>query len=107
MNHTATADDGSFDTGTITPGASSAGVTFNTVGTFAYHCKIHAAMHGTIAVTSATAPQTDRLAPVAPTRSDATPWALLAFAALGGILIGRRRFPQPVPAPPDPGDHTK
>lgn len=48
--HTFTADDGSFDTGTIQPG-SSAQVTLGTAGTFAYHCDIHASMTGSVTVT--------------------------------------------------------
>lgn len=47
--HTATADDGSFDTGTLDPGASDA-VTFDTAGTFAYVCAFHPNMTGTITV---------------------------------------------------------
>jgi plastocyanin len=41
--HTATADDGSFDCGTIGAGQSFT-FTFATAGTFAYHCKIHPSM---------------------------------------------------------------
>jgi plastocyanin len=48
--HTFTADDGSFDTGTIQPGAT-AEITLATAGTFAYHCDIHASMTGSITVT--------------------------------------------------------
>ena len=48
--HTFTADDGSFDTGTIQPGAT-AEVTLSTAGTFAYHCDIHSSMTGSITVT--------------------------------------------------------
>lgn len=41
--HTATMDDGSCDTGTISPG--SAGMlTFTAPGTYTYHCKIHSQM---------------------------------------------------------------
>jgi CheY-like chemotaxis protein/plastocyanin len=58
VNHTATADDGSWDTSTISSG-SSASMTFNTAGTFPYHCAIHASMHGTVVVDAATAPATD------------------------------------------------
>ena len=43
QNHTATANDGSFDTGTITSSTAKS-VTFSTAGTFAYHCKIHPSM---------------------------------------------------------------
>ena len=47
--HTVTADDASFDSGTVNGGATFSQV-FNTAGTFAYHCKIHSSMHGTITV---------------------------------------------------------
>ena len=47
--HTVTADNGSFDSGTVSGGATFSQV-FDTVGTFAYHCKIHSSMHGTITV---------------------------------------------------------
>jgi len=47
--HTATADDGSFDTGTIDEGKL-ASETFKQAGTYAYHCTIHPSMHGTIEV---------------------------------------------------------
>ena len=50
--HTATADGGSFDTGTLDQGASNT-VTFNTAGTFPYHCTIHTQMTGTITVEAA------------------------------------------------------
>jgi plastocyanin len=50
--HTATADDGSFDTGQLAKGASGSH-TFATAGTFAYHCTIHPSMHGTVTVVAA------------------------------------------------------
>ena len=50
--HTATADDGSFDTGQLANGAFET-VPFNTAGTFAYVCSIHAQMTGTIVVEAA------------------------------------------------------
>ena len=57
--HTFTADDGSFSTGVVPPGAeggrfpgTNATVTLPTPGTFAFHCEVHpAAMKGTITVT--------------------------------------------------------
>jgi plastocyanin len=57
--HTLTADDGSFDTGTITPGAEggrfagkNASVTLTEPGTFKFHCEVHpAAMKGVVTVT--------------------------------------------------------
>lgn len=49
--HTATADDGStFDSGRLSTGASFS-FTFDTPGTFAYHCAIHPDMKATITVT--------------------------------------------------------
>jgi plastocyanin len=47
--HTATADDGSFDTGTIERGKLGS-ATFKEAGTFTYHCEIHPTMHGTVEV---------------------------------------------------------
>jgi plastocyanin len=47
--HTATADDGSFDTGEIEEGKLKS-ETFKQPGTYAYHCEIHPQMHGTIEV---------------------------------------------------------
>ena len=93
QGHTATADDGSFDTGTIAGGTSKS-ATFSTAGTFTYHCKIHPAMTATIVVAaSTTPPATDTLAPDAPASpSDGAPLAILVLAALGGLAIGRRRF---------------
>ena len=56
--HTLTADDGSFDTGVVTPGAengrfagNNATITLNKPGSFPFHCEVHpAAMKGTITV---------------------------------------------------------
>ncbi|HEV3364004.1 MAG TPA: cupredoxin domain-containing protein [Acidimicrobiia bacterium] len=55
--HTATADDGSFDTGTIDPGQS-ATVTFDTPGRYPYFCRFHgdpggSGMAGVVVVTGA------------------------------------------------------
>jgi plastocyanin len=47
--HTATADDGSFDTGDISPGSTST-IDLSKPGRIAYHCSIHPFMHGTIVV---------------------------------------------------------
>jgi plastocyanin len=53
--HTVTADDGSFDSSTGSSATLAAGSTFShtfaTAGTFAYHCKVHSSMHGTVTVT--------------------------------------------------------
>jgi plastocyanin len=94
--HTATADDGSFDTGTI--GANGTGsATFATAGTFAYHCAIHSSMTGTITVqaaaggsggsgSGATTPPSDT-APVAEP-SVAWDWVGVALVLVGAFLIG-------------------
>ena len=47
--HTATADDGSFDTGTLEEGKIGS-ESFKEAGTFTYFCEIHPTMHGTVEV---------------------------------------------------------
>ncbi len=47
--HTATADDGEFDSGDMGNGDTFA-YTFNTAGTYAYHCGIHSSMTAAITV---------------------------------------------------------
>ena len=47
--HTATADDGTFDTGEIDEGKLKS-ETFKQPGVYTYHCEIHPQMHGTIEV---------------------------------------------------------
>jgi plastocyanin len=47
--HTATAEDGSFDTGTIAEGKLKS-ESFKQQGTYAYTCTIHPQMHGTVEV---------------------------------------------------------
>ena len=49
-SHTVTADDGSFDSGGIGPGATFTQA-FTTAGTHTYHCTIHPSMTGTVTVT--------------------------------------------------------
>jgi plastocyanin len=87
-NHTVTADNGTFDTGVINKGGGHASLTFNTVGTFTYHCKIHPFMHGTVVV-SANA--------TTPPPTDETPFdtgllggfgsSILLIVAGGGLLL--------------------
>jgi LPXTG-motif cell wall-anchored protein len=55
--HTATASDGSFNTGVLQKGQS-ASHTFTKAGTFAYVCQIHPFMHGTIVVLASTSSTT-------------------------------------------------
>lgn len=47
--HTATAEDGTFDTGTIEQGKIKS-ETFKEPGTYPYVCEIHPTMHGTVEV---------------------------------------------------------
>ena len=96
QNHTATADDGSWDTGTISSSTPKS-VTLATAGTFPYHCKIHPSMTATLVVQAAagaTIPPADTLAPepAAPAANHGIELALLAVAALGGLLLAERRF---------------
>jgi plastocyanin len=49
MAHTVTADDASFDSGNIAPGATFSH-TFSTAGTVAYHCSIHTGMKANVVV---------------------------------------------------------
>lgn len=99
QGHTATADGGAFDTGTIARNESQA-VTLTTAGTFAYHCTIHPAMTATLVVTAAAAPPATDTSPVSPdpTGRGSSPagsrgtigWLLLA--SLAGLALGARRF---------------
>ena len=91
QNHTATANGGSFDTGTI-GGGTSKSVTFSTAGTFAYHCKLHPSMTGTIVVEAAAAPPPTDAAILGPDDPGGPAEALLALAAMLGLVLGRRRF---------------
>jgi plastocyanin len=52
--HSATADDGSFDTGVLARGSKSAH-TFKRPGTYTYHCTPHPFMRGTVRVLAASA----------------------------------------------------
>jgi plastocyanin len=49
ISHTATSDDGFFDTG-ATSGGASRSVRFPSAGSFAYHCSFHSTMHGRVTV---------------------------------------------------------
>jgi plastocyanin len=58
VNHTATGDSGEFDTGQIAAGGS-ASFTFDTPGTYSYHCANHPDMVGTITVSATSGGSTD------------------------------------------------
>jgi plastocyanin len=90
-SHTATADDGSFDTGTISNGASKS-VTFSTAGTFAYHCSIHPQMTATVIVQAAALPPTDAIAMTSPPPVETVPRAqLLALVFGAAVTLTLRR----------------
>lgn len=96
--HTASANDGSWDTGVVAGGGSAA-VTFSAAGTFPYHCDIHPAMTGTLVVQGAGGggrpPATDT-GPLAV--DEAGSWtagpvgaAIAGLAGLVGLLVVLRR----------------
>jgi plastocyanin len=88
QSHTATADGGAFDTGTI-GGNSSQAVTLTTAGTFAYHCTIHPAMTATLVVTAAGAPPaTDTEVGAA---GSGLPWAALLLGVTIGVWVAIER----------------
>ena len=76
--HSATANDGSFDTGILKKGQTSSH-TFNQAGTFSYFCKPHPFMKATVVVQAAQSGGGERAAPAA-----ATPAARPARAATPG-----------------------
>ncbi len=90
QNHTATADDGTFDTGVVSNGTTKT-VTFSTVGTFGYHCRIHSSMTATVIVEAAAAPPaTDTVVAAIPS-ADGRPIAVLAVVfVLAAVGLGRR-----------------
>jgi plastocyanin len=62
--HTVTSDSGAFDSGQLAPGATFS-QTFDTAGTFTYHCSIHPQMTGTVIVTSGGGGGAEATAPAA------------------------------------------
>ena len=48
--HTATQNNGAFDTGNISNGNQSSALQMGTAGSFGYHCAVHPAMVGTVIV---------------------------------------------------------
>lgn len=97
VGHTATAGDGTFDTGTISAGGT-ASATFSTAGTFAYACAIHPSMTGTVVVEAASnagggssgggePPATDTVAPTTRTGSHSPDGTLAAWLAVLGVTM--------------------
>jgi plastocyanin len=54
-DHTVTSDTGAFESGSLSKGQTFQ-FTFNTAGTFNYHCRFHSSMTGSIVVTGAQQP---------------------------------------------------
>ena len=84
--HTVTSNSGT-ELGSSNIGAGATfGHTFNSTGTFAYHCTIHTYMHGTVVVLAAgaTPPPTDTAEAGA---AESPPSALGAFG-LSGLVVG-------------------
>ena len=74
--HHVTADDGSFDSGKVAPGARWS-FTFDKPGTYDYHCSIHSFMTGQIIVTGAPVkeePKEERVEIVEPDPNDQQSW---------------------------------
>jgi plastocyanin len=97
--HTADADNGSWGTGNIAAGAS-ATLTFNSAGTYPYHCEIHPQMTGRVVVQAAaggggpgpTDPATDT-EPVNGSGSSPADIVVIALAsaAVSLLFLGRIR----------------
>jgi plastocyanin len=112
IGHTATASEGSFDTGLLQQNES-ATITFNNPGKFAYYCQPHPFMKGVIQVEGPPRGSATAVAG-AVTQTDKTPpviggWRILGFVViLFGVIFGagyalrRRTEPEPTPAPPAP-----
>jgi plastocyanin len=81
--HTATASDGTFDSGQLAPGATFSH-TFTAAGTFPYVCQIHPQMTGTVTVVDAAAAAQGDEAEQPRRRERATPAAADGQDAQGG-----------------------
>jgi amicyanin len=100
LGHTVTSDAGapaSFDSSTIAPGGTFS-VTFAVAGTYDYHCKIHATMHGTIVVQAAAASATPTASSVPDGavgddqgRPGGAPLSVLMLAGLAVLVVAAAR----------------
>jgi plastocyanin len=96
VEHTATATNGSFDTGMIAPDGS-ARIRFTRAGTYAYLCTPHPDMRGTVVVRARSSRPPDTSTEIVATPTDATdpvpvgPLAVLGAAALLVVDLRLRR----------------
>jgi LPXTG-motif cell wall-anchored protein len=98
LAHTVTADDGSFDSGSVQPGQTFSR-TFSTAGTVAYHCSFHGAaggigMSGVIVVRSSAPPTT--APPVTTPATAPAPSPVPTTAAVAPVPVAA----SPATAPP-------
>ncbi len=91
--HTATGDNGEFDAGQIAPGGS-ATITFDTAGTFSYHCTLHPNMTASITVqggggTNPTPTQaaTQPELPNTGAGAGSSATGLVTYAAIAGVIL--------------------
>jgi plastocyanin len=104
--HTATADNGSaFDTGMVAKGDSKT-ITFDTPGTFTYHCTPHPWMKGTITVTAAAAAAPAAAAPAAAAPAAAAPAAAAPAVSQALPTPTPFRFLTPTPVGARPATTT-
>jgi plastocyanin len=96
LAHTATADDGAFDTDLVQPG-DSANVTLSTPGTYAYHCTPHPWMKGMITVAAAAGAPAAAPAAAAPAAPAAAAPAPAVPGAQGQATPTPFRFLTPTP----------
>jgi plastocyanin len=100
--HTATAADGSFDTGMVAPGAT-ASVEFDTPGTFVYHCTPHPWMTGYIIVTPDNTTGVPPLAMYEGSASDINSWGFAFNVAAGDTITWTDAGAQPHSVTADDG----
>ncbi len=90
--HTATADDGSWDTGVLQAGQSKT-LKFEKAGSHPYHCTIHPTMRGMLMVK--VMPPTDAASGPTTTGESGNGSLVIAFGGLAvGLFFARRRLAQ-------------
>jgi plastocyanin len=103
--HTVTANDGSFDSGTLDAGGSFS-FTFMSAGTFSYFCAIHPDMVGSVVVSGGTTPETPTT-PAAvmpatgsgPDTTGTTSWLGVALAGGAAAWVAGRSLRKNASAP--------